>query len=89
MPQSKEVEDFLRSIGPFYEEVEEPTQPDNMDTAKDEPTDSPEQVTINTTVTIETTAEESEETKELKSDSEEEIFSDPLVTPESLSVSIN
>ena len=86
MPQSKEVEDFLRSIGPFYEEVEEPTQPDNTDTVKDEPTDLSEQVT--TTVTTEKIAEEIEENKELKSDSEEEIFSDPLVTPESLSVSI-
>ena len=84
MPQSKEVEDFLRSIGPFYEEVEEPAQTDN---AKDEPTDSPEPVTIDNTVTIETPVTETEENKELKSDSEEEIFSDPLVTPESLSVS--
>lgn len=87
MPQSKEVEDFLRSIGPFYEEVEEPAQTDNTDGTKDVPTDSPEPVTINNTVTIETVVKETEENKELKSDSEEEIFSDPLVTPESLSVS--
>ena len=87
MPQSKEVEDFLRSIGPFYEEVEEPAQTDNTGATKDEPTNSPEQVAIDNTVTIETAIEETEENKEPKSDSEEEIFSDPLVTPESLSVS--
>ena len=82
MPQSKEVEDFLQSIGPFYEEVEEATQP-KMDTAKNEPTNSPKV----TGVGVETTADEAKEKKELESDSEEEIFSDPVGTPESLSVS--
>ena len=82
MPQSKEVEDFLQSIGSFYEEVEEATQP-NTDTTKNEPTNSP----AVTGTGVETTADEAKEKKELESDSEEEIFSDPVATPESLSVS--
>jgi len=90
MPQSKEVEDFLRSIGPFYEEVEEEgatTQP-NIDTVKNESAISPEQLTINDAVTLETITDAAKEKKEFESDSEEEIFSDPIATPESsLSVS--
>ena len=83
MPQSKEVEDFLQSIGPFYEEVEEGATQPNTDTTKNEPTNSPEV----TGTGVETTANETKEKKELESDSEEEIFSDPVATPESLSVS--
>ena len=84
MPQSKEVEDFLQSIGPFYEEMEETTQP-SVDDARNEPTDSPKQTTAG--VTVETFVDESKEKKEAESDSEEEIFSDPVGTPESQSVS--
>ena len=84
MPQSKEVEDFLQSIGPFYEEMEEATQP-SVDDARNEPTDSPKQTTAG--VTMETFVDESREKKEAESDSEEEIFSDPVGTPESQSVS--
>ena len=81
MPQSKEVEDFLQSIGPFYEEVEKPTQPTDADTTNSELTGPPEQSTVASAITVETLAEENKE------DSDEEIFSDPLATPESLSVS--
>ena len=84
MPQSKEVEDFLQSIGPFYEGVEESTRPADMDVLNSDLTNPPEQATIDNTVTI---TGETEENKEEKSDSEEEIFSDPLATPQSLSVS--
>lgn len=89
MPQSKEVEDFLRSIGPFYEEVdEEPTQP-STDAVKNEPTGPQEQDTTNNPGTVEAIIDGTKEKKEVgSSDSEEEIFSDPIATPESPSVSM-
>lgn len=77
MPQSKEVEDFLKSIGPFYEEVEE------NETAKPQTNLTLDKASVHTEGDHTVAAD----VKEGSSDSEEEIFSDPIATPESTSVS--
>ena len=75
MPQSKEVEDFLKSIGPFYEEVDETSKPHTNPTL--------DRASVHT----EGDSTVAADIKEGLSDSEDEIFSDPIATPESSSVS--
>jgi len=76
MPQSKEVEDFLKSIGPFYEEVDDETSKPCTNSAPDK-----------ASVYTEGEGTVAADVKEGSSDSEDEIFSDPIATPESSSVS--
>ena len=75
MPQSKEVEDFLKSIGPFYEEVED-------ETSKPHTNPTPDKASVHT----EGDSTVAADVKESSSDSEDEIFSDPIATSESQSV---
>ncbi|XP_065920701.1 acyl-CoA-binding domain-containing protein 5-like isoform X2 [Dysidea avara] len=74
MPQSKEVEDFLKSIGPFYEEVDETSKPHTNPTL--------DRASVHT----EGDSTVAADIKEGLSDSEDEIFSDPIATPESSSM---
>ncbi|XP_065920702.1 acyl-CoA-binding domain-containing protein 5-like isoform X3 [Dysidea avara] len=76
MPQSKEVEDFLKSIGPFYEEVDETSKPHTNPTL--------DRASVHT----EGDSTVAADIKEGLSDSEDEIFSDPIATPESSSTTI-